>query len=121
MKYFFLLFVLLAQSCASIVDGTIESKGLIYFSSSPSNAIVRINGVRICQTPCQQRIYSGDFKYITFEKDGFSPIKIDATENDISAALAGNIIFGGGVGLGLDLLTGRATVNKDSVNVVFEK
>ena len=117
MKYIFPLLVFLAQSCASIVDGTIESKGLIYFSSSPTNATVRINGIKICQTPCQQRIYSGDFKYITFEIDGFSPIQIDATKNDINAALAGNIIFGGGVGLGLDLLTGRATVNKDSLNV----
>jgi len=116
-----IVIILPILSCASIVDGTIENKGLVFFSSSPTNATVRVNGIVVCQTPCQQRIYASDFKYITFEKFGHSPIEIDATENNISSALAGNIVFGGGLGLGIDLLTGRALVKKDFINVTFEK
>ena len=121
MKILVVLMILFTQSCASIIQGTIENKSMVYFSSSPNNALVRVNGVKICQTPCQYRINTGDFKYISFEKIGFLPIEIDAKDSDINAALAGNLIFGGGVGLGLDLLTGRALVNKDSINVVFKK
>jgi hypothetical protein len=116
-----LTFFLLIESCASISDGTLESRGLIYFSSIPSRAEVRVNGTQVCQTPCQYRVNNGEFRYISFEKDGFRPVEIDATQNEIRSAIAGNLIFGGGIGLGLDLLSGRAVVSKDSINVVFEE
>lgn len=106
-------------SCASVTDGTLESKSLIMFSSTPSNAEVIVNGSTVCRTPCQYRTPRYFLKAISLVADDGSVVDIDVS-SEFNAAILGNVIAGGGVGLVLDGVTGRATVARDRVHVNFD-
>ena len=116
------LFLALSVSvggCASVTDGTLESKSLITFSSKPSNAQVLVNGVTVCRTPCQYRTPRYLMRAISLVAEDGAVVDIDVTK-DFNAAILGNVIAGGGVGLVIDGVTGRASVGRDKVHVSFE-
>ena len=106
-------------SCAAVTDGTLESKSLITFSSTPSNAEVIVNGSTVCRTPCQYRTPRYFLKAISLVADDGSVVDIDVT-SEFNAAILGNVIAGGGVGLILDGVAGRATVARDRGHVKFD-
>jgi hypothetical protein len=118
MKYFFPIILFLC-GCAAITDGTLESAETITFTSIPSEAVVTTNGVRLCVTPCRVRVYRGSISSLTVQKDGYQSVRVDANKSS-NIGIFGNIIFGGGVGVALDVLSGRVVVFADAVHVELE-
>ena len=78
-----------------------------------------MNGSTVCRTPCQYRTPRYFLKAISLVADDGSVVDIDVT-SEFNAAILGNVIAGGGVGLILDGVTGRATVARDRVHVKFD-
>jgi hypothetical protein len=58
-------------------------------------------------------------KAISLVADDGAVVDIDVT-SEFNAAILGNVIAGGGIGLVLDGVTGRATVARDRVHVNFD-
>ena len=118
MRFGVIALVSCLTGCASIVDGTLESKSLIMFSSTPSHADVLVNGVKICSTPCQYRTPRYLLNAVSFRHPDFATVDLDVTK-EFNAAVAGNVLVGGPVGLVLDGISGRVAVAKDKVHVDF--
>ena len=114
MRYFLVLLVFLL-GCASVIDGTLESAESITSTSTPTEANVFTNGVKLCVTPCRVRVYRWGIKNLLVQKDGFHAAQVDAQKSG-NVSIFGNIIFGGGIGVILDTLTGRITVSADAVH-----
>ncbi len=98
-----LLIVVLLNSCATIFTGT---KDIISFNSNPQGAIVYIDGIEICKTPCEMPINrSVNDKYAEFKLDGYkvSVVKLDKEFNVVSVL---NIAVGGLIGWAIDAATG---------------
>lgn len=93
-------------SCASMFTGT---KDKITFNSSPEGAKVFHKGVEKCITPCTAEISRALSKQtVTFEKEGFNTkvVKLTKTFNPVTLL---NILFGGAIGVGIDVATGSLT------------
>ena len=120
MKSVALITVLLWFSgCASISDGTLEGSKLVLFTSTPSRAKVSINAVPIGITPCKVLINKFNrLKTIKFEEEGLEPV-IGTLKSGFNSATLGNIIAGGVVGAGIDLLGGNMVATKNNLHVNF--
>ena len=120
MKLFALLTALICGAgCASISDGTLEGSRSVLFTSTPSGAKVSINDVPIGITPCKVLINKFNrLKSIKFEKEGLEPI-IATLKSGFNSATLGNIIAGGVVGAGVDLLGGNMVATKNNLHVNF--
>jgi hypothetical protein len=103
----FLLLILCARlsiGCASIIHGTSQD---INISSVPDQAEVWIDGARMGTTPTKITLKRKDNYLVAIKKEGYT----DATmkiEGKASGWLFGNIIFGGLIGCGVDLINGAA-------------
>jgi len=99
-------FVFLVIGCATIISGRNQSLPVV---STPSGAKVIVNGVQQ-QSPCtlvldrKQPLYQ-----VRVEKDGYEPVEITLRKG-VNGWVWGNLIFGGIIGLIVDLCTG--SVNK---------
>jgi hypothetical protein len=94
----------LAIGCASIIHGTTQD---INISSAPDQAEIWIDGAKMGSTPTKITLKRKDNYLVTIKKEGYkeATMKIEGTA---SAWLIGNIIFGGIIGCGIDLITGGA-------------
>jgi len=103
---FILIFlcVRLAVGCATIIHGTTQD---ITVSSAPDQAEVWIDGSRMSSTPTKVTLKRKDNYLVTIKKEGYkeATVKIEGTT---SAWIIGNVIFGGIIGCGVDLITGGA-------------
>ena len=104
----------LAVGCATIIHGSSQS---IHVSSVPDSAEVWIDGARVGVTPTKLKLKRKDDYLITVKKAGYK----DATttiESSTSGWLFGNIIFGGLIGCGIDLIDGAAyQLSPDHVDI----
>lgn len=94
-------FCLLFSSCATIFTGT---KDRIAFNSSPSGAIVYIDGIEQCKTPCSVKVKRGiDDKDVEIKLDGYETriFELDKEFNIVSVLNLGNLL-----GWGIDVLSG---------------
>lgn len=98
------LCVRLATGCATIIHGTTQD---IDISSAPDQAEVWIDGARMASTPTKVTLKRKDNYLVTIKKEGYkeATVKIEGTT---SAWIIGNIIFGGIIGCGIDLISGGA-------------
>lgn len=111
--------MLFASSCASISDGTLDGSKTVLFTSTPSGAKVSINDVPIGTTPCKVLLNKFNrSKSIKFEKEGRDPV-IGTLNSGFNAATLGNIIYGGVVGAGIDLIGGNMVATKNNLHVNF--
>jgi hypothetical protein len=94
----------LAVGCATIIHGTTQDIGI---SSAPDQAEVWIDGARAATTPAKVTLKRKDNYLVTIKKEGYreATVKIEGTT---SSWIIGNVIFGGIIGCGVDLLTGGA-------------
>ncbi|CAN5400346.1 hypothetical protein BH23BAC1_BH23BAC1_21270 [soil metagenome] len=90
------------SSCATIING---SRQPISISSSPSGAKITIDGIPTAATPFIAKLKRRDYHFIKIEMDGYLPSEI-LLARKVSGWIAGNIVFGGLVGLILDVATG---------------
>lgn len=84
------------------------TKQQIAVNSNPSGAKVLVMGVEQATTPAVIKLDRGDSIIILrFEKDGYQSVDIALTRS-VSGWIAGNIIFGGVIGLVVDFASGAA-------------
>ncbi len=98
----FLTLCIFLSSCATIING---SKQTIGISSSPSEASVTINGEDFGKTPVNAELARKENQIIKIELEGYLPYETTLTRK-VDAWIAGNILFGGLIGLGIDAISG---------------
>jgi hypothetical protein len=104
MKRFAILTLLVAISagCASIIHGTSQDVGV---NSVPSGARVLVDNQPLGATPIVAHLKRSDNHIIQISMNGYEPVKLTVTKK-VSGWIAGNIIFGGLIGLAVDAIDG---------------
>ena len=97
--------------CASVTRGTTES---ISIASTPPGATANVSGLEApttCVTPCVVQVKRNADITVSISKQGYEPQVIPLTKEIPgagAAGLAGNVLVGGLVGVGVDAVTGAA-------------
>jgi len=95
-------------ACATVTRGTKQD---FRVESTPPNARVSTSHGYTCTTPCTLKLPRKDEFEITLSLDGYKPFRTHIG-NEISgggaAGLAGNVIVGGVIGIGVDAVTGAS-------------
>jgi hypothetical protein len=113
----------LLSGCATITRG---SNDQWVVNSTPAGAKVETtNGFYCAETPCSIKIpRKADFT-ATVSKSGYKPTKVVVTHKVAgtgAATMAGNVLVGGLIGLGVDAVTGAADdLTPNPVTVTLEK
>lgn len=118
MKYFQSLIVLLIpvifNSCATI---TKDDSQPVSFSSEPQGADVSLNNVTVGTTPATIMVKRKMGKtMVTISKEGYKT-ETFPLDKSLSGMTFGNIIFGGLIGVGVDVATGKASNYQESVHI----
>jgi hypothetical protein len=96
------------NGCASVTRGT---KDTLVVESEPAGAKVRLSTGQEGKTPTSFQLPRKKAFDVFIEKDGYEPLTVHVS-SQISgkggAGLAGNVLVGGVIGLGVDALTGAA-------------
>jgi hypothetical protein len=90
------------SSCATIIHGSRQDVG---FSSNPTGASVTINGANFGNTPTVVKLKRSDTQAVKISLDGYLPYEVVLTRK-VDGWIAGNIIFGGIIGLIVDAADG---------------
>ncbi len=108
---------LLIVGCATIIHGTKQD---IAVSSVPTGAKVIVKGVHMATTPAVIKLDRKESNIVLrFEKEGYQPVEV-ALNRSVDAWIAGNIVFGGLIGLAIDFINGAAyKLSPSEVNVVL--
>lgn len=108
--------MLFMTGCATLFTGT---KDVISFNSTPSGAVIYIDGVEQCITPCEIDVKrSIQAKTVEFKLDGYETklITLSRDFNIVSVLNLGNLF-----GWAIDAVTGSVTkYDKKSYNVRFD-
>ena len=100
------LVILVTSSCCSIMLSPKQEVGI---ASNPSGAKVIVDGQDIGKTPLTTSLKRSNNHNVKVELDGFMPYELHLTKKT-SGWVFGNIIFGGIIGLVVDLATGSLYV-----------
>ncbi|WP_245292088.1 translation initiation factor 2 [Methylobacterium tarhaniae] len=96
-------------ACGSIVRGTTEQ---VSFVSVPSGAAMTTDKKYACPTtPCTLEVERSDEFVATFTKPGYHPESVPVRTKVAgrgAASVAGNVLAGGLIGVGVDAYTGAA-------------
>lgn len=104
--------------CASLAEGTVDQSRETLVTSLPSGAALSQGGRTICVTPCTVRQSRLDLtRPLVFSFPDGSRIESAAGLNWNATAL-GNALFGGPLGLAIDVLSGRVILSNDRVHAV---
>lgn len=97
---------LLIQGCATITRGTTE---VLVIETTPSGADVSLsNGLR-CSSPCALEVKRKANLVLDITKAGYEPARLNVLSEVAgagAAGMAGNVVFGGVIGAGVDAATG---------------
>ncbi len=96
------LFLLTFSNCATIIHG---SKQSVSISSSPTKALVVIDGRNEGSTPITVALSRKDHHSVEINLDGYLPYETTFTRK-VDGWIVGNIVFGGLIGLAVDAITG---------------
>ena len=108
------IFAVVFSGCATITKSDSQP---VAFSSEPQGATVSLNGVPRGTTPVTIMVekHYGD-QMVMFQKDGYR-VEQFKVEKHVAGMTFGNIIFGGIIGVGVDIATGKAMTYQDSIQV----
>jgi len=116
-----LMLAALSGGCATVTRGTDNTIG---FDSRPSQAEVRTSNGLGCVTPCSLVVKRNEEFIATFSKPGYRSQQVEVKTQLAgagAAGLAGNVLIGGIVGIGVDAVTGAANEHTPNpVSVVLE-
>src|SRR5437016_710091 len=96
----------LLSGCATITRGTNQN---FVVESSPSEANVKLSTGQTCVTPCTLRMKRKSEFVATISKDGYQTQEAHihgVVKGGGAAGVAGNVIFGGIIGAGIDASNG---------------
>jgi hypothetical protein len=112
------LLVVGLTACATIINGTSQS---VSISSQPSGAQVFVDGVPMGATPVSPDLKRKDKHTVRIELEGYEPFEMRLNRGT-SGWIAGNIIFGGLIGLAVDAITGAMyKISPDEVVATLER
>jgi hypothetical protein len=104
-------------ACATIINGSSQSVG---FRSQPTGANVYVDGIPMGQTPVAPDLKRMDKHIVRIELDGYEPYEF-MIDRSVSGWVAGNILFGGLIGIAIDAATGSMyRLDPSEVDVVLE-
>lgn len=107
------LFVLPFAACGSIMG---QPYGMVPIDSDPPGAVVQYQGADVGVTPCTIRVHRSNC-IVVLAKDGFHAQQVDVGTVG-NGWVAGNLIFGGLLGILIDAASGSTVVvNDDPVSV----
>ena len=92
--------------CATITRGTTSQLQII---SDPSGADVRTTLGQTCVTPCTLTVSRKDEFSVSFSAPGYEPASVSVRSQIAgagAAGVAGNLLFGGIIGVGVDAASG---------------
>ena len=92
--------------CATITRGSSEA---LVVESTPTGAEVRLSSGETCKTPCTLKKKRKHNFVVFINRDGFEPVEvavISETAGAGAAGMAGNVLVGGLIGVGVDAATG---------------
>ena len=113
-SFVILLVPIIFNSCATI---TKDDSQPVAFSSEPQGADISLNNIPVGTTPTTVMVKRKMGKtMVTYQKEGYKT-QTFPLDKSVAGMTFGNIIFGGIVGLGVDVATGKATNYQDSVHV----
>lgn len=96
-------------ACGSITRGTTEK--MAFLSEPPGAAMTTTKGYACPATPCSLEVDRSDEFDVTFVKPGYRPEIVPVRTKVVgagAAGMAGNILAGGIIGIGVDAATGAA-------------
>ena len=99
----------MVSACASITQGTRDA--LLLRTDPEGASAMTSNGYSCAETPCAIEVPKKHGFTVTFEKDGCEPKSVNVItrmSKSGGAAVAGNVLVGGIIGLGVDAATGAA-------------
>ena len=96
----------LLSGCATVTRGTTEPLAI---QSEPDGAKVEISSGQTGVTPCSFELKRKNDYRVYLRKDGFQPVEIQVESRVAGAGatgMAGNVLVGGIIGMGVDAATG---------------
>jgi hypothetical protein len=110
-----LMVVQFGTGCATIVTGAGEDQA-VRFASMPRGATVYVDDNPIGQTPLSARLTRKDDHHIRIEHPGYKPYQ-RTIESGFNEWMIGNVVIGGLIGFGVDLLSGtNPALDTNNVN-----
>lgn len=107
--------------CGTITRGTDEP--VAFLSDPPGAAVTTTKGYACPATPCSIKVERSDEFDVTFSKPGYQPQIVPVRTEVVgkgAAGMAGNVLVGGVIGIGVDAATGAAFDHKPNpVSVVL--
>lgn len=111
----------LTGACATITRGTSEAWTV---NSDPTGADVKLSTGQECTTPCTLKLKRKDSFTVTVHKQGYKKVTtqvISQVAGAGAAGMAGNVLVGGIIGVGVDAATGATKELKPNpLEVVLE-
>jgi hypothetical protein len=97
-----ILSLTMLSGCATIANGTHQAVGI---SSNPTNAYVWLDQYFVGNTPLIVGMTRHDNHVVRIELEGYEPYEAVFTKK-LSGWVFGNLVFGGVIGLAVDVITG---------------
>jgi hypothetical protein len=115
-----LITTLMCSGCATITRGTTEA---LVIETTPIGANVELSNGLHCKSPCSLEVKRKDPVTIDITKTGFEPARVNVLSEIAgagAAGMAGNVILGGLIGVGVDAATGATKrLNPNPVKVTL--
>lgn len=113
--------ILLLSGCASITRGT---KEVLVVNSEPMNACVHLSNGMVGTTPASFKIPRDSVVTVVIDKPGYKTAVVHVNHEFATAGgvgMAGNILFGGIIGIGIDAVSGATQdLTPNPVCVILE-
>lgn len=101
-----LTMLVMGSGCATITRGTTEAWVV---ESEPAGAQVRLSSGQTCTTPCTLELKRKNNFGVEIEKEGYDRVSTQVVSSNSRAGavgMAGNVLFGGLIGIGVDAASG---------------
>jgi hypothetical protein len=98
----------LLGGCATITRGTTEAWSV---QTEPVGANIKLSSGEQCKSPCTLQKKRKDPFQVTIDLDGYQQVVtqvISSVKGEGAAGMAGNVLIGGLIGIGVDVATGAA-------------
>jgi hypothetical protein len=97
--------LVISSGCATIIHGTTQDIGI---TTDPSDADLLVDGSERYKSPTKITLKRKDDHMVEITKDGYQKENINI-KSVISGVVAGNLLAGGLIGIGIDALSGGAS------------
>jgi hypothetical protein len=109
-----LVTIFIINGCATIIHGTTQE---VSITTDPSEATLCVDGRENYKSPAKITMKRKDDHIVEVAKEGFDKENINI-KSVISGAVAGNLLLGGLIGIGVDAISGGASrLEPDNINV----